>query len=94
MRIPNSWVSAISKEVAEELVKKQMVELQGPSEEQFAKLIEEEILEELMVEDTINSEVREMLKQYDAEIEKGRLDYRRLFEMTKKKIVKERNIIL
>jgi hypothetical protein len=94
MRIPNSWVSAISKEVAEELVKKQMVELQGQSEEQFAKLIEEEILEELMVEDLINSEVREMLKQYDAEIEKGRLDYRRLFEMTKKKIVKERNIIL
>ena len=94
MRIPNSWVSAISKEVAEELVKKKMVELQGPSEEQFAKLIEEEVLEELMVEDNINSEVREMLKQYDAEIEKGRLDYRRLFEMTKKKIVQERNIIL
>jgi hypothetical protein len=94
MRIPNSWVSAISKEVAEELVKKNMVELQGQSEEQFAKLIEEEILEELMVEDRINSEVREMLKQFDAEIEKGRLDYRRLFEMTKKKIVKERNIIL
>jgi hypothetical protein len=94
MRIPNSWVSAISKEVAEELVKKQMVELQGQSEEQFSKLIEEEILEELMVEDLINSEVREMLKQYDAEIEKGRLDYRRLFEMTKKKIVKERNIII
>jgi hypothetical protein len=94
MRIPNSWVSAISKEVAEELVKKNMVELQGQSEEQFAKLIEEEILEELMVEDRINSEVREMLKQFDAEIEKGRLDYRRLFEMTKKQIVKERNIIL
>jgi len=35
-----------------------------------------------------------MLKKYDSEIEKGRLDYRRLFEMTKQKLVKDRNIVL
>ena len=34
------------------------------------------------------------LKKYDVEIEKGRLDYRKLFELTKQKLVKERNIIL
>ena len=47
-----------------------------------------------MVEDRINREVREILKKYDMEIEKGRLDFRKLFELTKQKIVKERNIIL
>ncbi len=47
-----------------------------------------------MVEDRLNQEVREMLKQFDADIEKGRLDYRRLFDLTKKKLIKERNIII
>jgi hypothetical protein len=47
-----------------------------------------------MVEDRINDEVRQILKKFEPEIEKGRLDYRKLFDMTKQKIVKERNVIL
>jgi len=93
MRIPKSWVSVLAKEIMEDLLRKEALELNA-SREQVTQLIEELILEELMVEDRINDEVREMLKQYDAEIEKGRLDYRRLFDMTKQKLVKERNIIL
>jgi hypothetical protein len=47
-----------------------------------------------MVEDRINDEVRQILKKFEPEIEKGRLDYRKLFDMTKQKIVRERNVIL
>ena len=47
-----------------------------------------------MVEDRVNDEVREILKKFSSEIEKGRLDYRKVFEMTKKKIVEERGIVL
>jgi len=52
------------------------------------------ILEELTIEDRLNEEVREILKSHSAEIEKGRMDYRRLFELTKQKLVKERNLVL
>ena len=52
------------------------------------------IMEELVIEDRINDEVREILKKYTGEIEKGRLDYRKMFDLTKKKIVQERGIIL
>jgi hypothetical protein len=93
MRIPKSWVPVLAHEIMEDLLKKESLELNA-SREEVTQLIEELILEELMVEDRINDEVREMLKRYDAEIEKGRLDYRRLFEMTKQKLVKERNVIL
>jgi hypothetical protein len=93
MRIPKSWVPVLAKKIIEDLLRKETLELDA-SREQVTQVIEELILEELMVEDGINDEVREMLKQYDAEIEKGRLDYRRLFEMTKQKLVKERNIII
>lgn len=83
----------MSGEIIEELLKKEMVELKV-SREQAAAVLEELILYELMAEDRINQEVREMLKQFDSEIEKGRLDYRKLFDLTKKKLVKERNIVL
>ncbi|KPK36585.1 MAG: hypothetical protein AMK70_01790 [Nitrospira bacterium SG8_35_1] len=83
----------MSKEIAASLVAKGMVELKVP-EKEFTALLEELILDELMVEDRLNAEVREMLKQHEAEIEKGRLDYRKVFDLTKQKILKERNIII
>ena len=93
MRIPKTWVPVLAKEVMEELLRKESVELNAP-QEQVTSIIEELILEELMVEDRLNDEVREILKKFDSEIEQGRLDYRRLFDMTKHKLVKERDIIL
>ena len=93
MRIPKTWVPVLAKEIMEELLRKESIELNAP-QEQVTSIIEELILEELMVEDRLNDEVREILKKFDSEIEQGRLDYRRLFDMTKHKLVKERDIIL
>jgi hypothetical protein len=93
MRIPKSWVPVLAKEILQELLRKGSVEL-NDSTEQVTQVLEELILEELMVEDRLNDEIRELLKQYDSEIEKGRLDYRRLFDMTKQKLIRERNIII
>lgn len=93
MRIPKSWVPLISKKILENLIKKDLIEPNIPLNE-LEKEIESLMLDELMVEDRLNEEVREILKKYDIEIEKGKLDYRKLFEMTKQKLVKERNIVL
>ncbi len=93
MRIPKGWVPVIAKEVVEELLKRGMIELQAPKEK-VTELLFERMLEELTVEDRLNEEVREMLKKFEPEIEKGRLDYRKLFDLTKQKLVKERNLIL
>jgi hypothetical protein len=93
MRIPKGWVPGISKKIVEGLLKNELIRLRD-SKEQVVALVEEFMLEELMAEDRLNDEIREMLKQYDAEIEKGQLDYRKLFDMTKQKILRERNIII
>lgn len=93
MRIPKGWVPGIAKKIVDELSKHELIRLRD-SKEHVTALLEELILEELMVEDRLNDEIREMLKQYDSEIEKGRLDYRRLFDMTKQKLVRERNIVI
>jgi hypothetical protein len=93
MRIPKSWVPIIASEIVEELINKDMVKIQL-TEIQLKAVMEELIMEELMVEDRLNDEVREMLKQFDSEIEKGQLDYRKLFDMTKRKLIQERNLIV
>ena len=93
MRVPKSWVPTLAKRIAENLVKKDLVESAVPMETLISET-ERLLLEELTVEDRVNEEVRQILKKFEPEIEKGRLDYRKLFDMTKQKIVKERNIIL
>jgi hypothetical protein len=93
MRIPKSWVPMLAKKIADNLVKKDLVESLVPVATLIAET-ERLLLEELTVEDRLNEEVRQILKKFEPEIEKGRLDYRRLFDMTKQKIVRERNVIL
>lgn len=83
----------LAKKIADNLVKKDLVESLVPVATLIAET-ERLLLEELMVEDRLNEEVRQILKKFEPEIEKGRLDYRRLFDMTKQKIVRERNIII
>jgi hypothetical protein len=83
----------LAKKIADNLVKKGLVESLVPVATLIAET-ERLLLEELTVEDRLNEEVRQILKKFEPEIEKGRLDYRRLFDMTKQKIVRERNVIL
>jgi hypothetical protein len=93
MRIPKPWVPILSKKIVDNIVAKGLVKPAVPDEKLLSEA-SEIILEELTVEDRLNEEVRELLKGHASEIEKGRLDYRRLFELTKQKLVKERNLIL
>lgn len=93
MRVPKGWVSIIAKKIIESLTEKNLIKLKF-QEDETINLLEQLIIDELTIEDRLDAEVRELLKKYDREIEKGRLDYRRLFEITKQKLVRERNIVL
>ena len=93
MRIPRTWVPLIAKKIIDALITKGLVVSKVPVEELVAGA-EQLITEELMVEDKVNDEVREILKKHAGEIEKGRLDYRKVFELTKKKIIEERGLVI
>jgi len=93
MRIPKSWVPILAKKIAENLTAKDLV-TPSVAMDKFIAATEEIIVEELMVEDRLNDEVRELLKKHSTDIERGRMDYRRLFELTKQKLVRERNLVL
>ncbi|MDX9714014.1 MAG: DUF507 family protein [Dissulfurispiraceae bacterium] len=93
MRIPKTWVPLIAKKIVDNLTAKEMIQT-SLSDERLVEEIQNILMYELMAEDRVNEEVRQFLRQYESEIEKGKLDYRKMFEITKKKIVREKNIIL
>lgn len=93
MRIPKTWVPLLAKKIIENLIAKNLISPAVPPVKVLSEA-EELILHELTVEDRLNDEVRELLKNHTSEIERGRLDYRRLFDLTKQKLVKERNLVL
>lgn len=93
MRVPKTWIPPMSKRISDTLVGDGLIETPANAAGLLAE-IEALITEELSAEDRLNDEVREMLKKFGPEIEKGRLDYRKLFDLTKQKLVKERNIVL
>lgn len=83
----------MAKRIIESLIAREMIVPKIPVE----KLISQAdaiILDELMVEDRLSNEVRELLKKHENDIERNRMDYRKLFELTKQKLVKERNLVL
>jgi hypothetical protein len=60
----------------------------------FVEALESVIIEELSIEDRLNAEVRQMLKTHEQEIERGRVDYQKMFTMLKQKLVRERGLVL
>ncbi|NCO67314.1 MAG: DUF507 domain-containing protein [Nitrospirae bacterium CG_4_10_14_0_8_um_filter_41_23] len=93
MRIPKAWVPLLAKKIVDNIISKELIK-PAISIKKLLLETEELILNELTIEDRLNEEVRELLKIHASEIEQGRLDYRRLFELTKQKLARERNLVL
>ena len=83
----------IAKKIMDDLLARELIVSRVRVEELVAEA-EKLIMEEFMVEDRVNDEVREILKKFTGEIEKGRLDYRKVFELTKRKIIEERGLVI
>jgi len=83
----------MARKIADVLLGEELV-LRDIEPRDLAAAIEPIILEELMVEDRINDEVREMLSGHERNIDGSQMDYRKLFDLTKRKIIEERGIIV
>lgn len=60
----------------------------------FVDALDKAMTHELSAEDRVNGEVRQLLKGYEQQIEQGQVDYQKMFQMVKQKLVRERGIIL
>ncbi len=92
MRLSADEIEFIARKIVKTLVSAGKLEVD--SQPRIVELIAHVIADELSVEDRLNEEVREVLLQHSAEIERSNMSYSDMFKMAKKKLAKEKGIIL
>ena len=93
MRLSKERIAHLAESLAQRLTQQKLVALSG-SHQALVETLGRTVTEELLVEDKLNDEVRTLMKKYEAEIEKGQVDYQKMFLMVKKQLAKDRGVIL
>jgi hypothetical protein len=93
MRLSKERIRHMAEALVSRLHLEGCIELAGDKRTAVESL-EHAITEELSVEDRLNAEVRQLMKAYETEIERGEIDYQKMFTMIKNKLVRDRGIIL
>ena len=93
MRLSKERVSHIAESLATRLQEEGLVAIVR-DRKVFVEQLDHAIIEELSVEDRLNAEVRQLLNAYEQDIERGHVDYHKMFTMVKSKLARERGIIL
>ena len=93
MRLRRKMIEYAAQTVTDRLLEEEMLGLEGSSAELKAE-IARLITEDLLVEDRLNEEVKDLLRAHQNEIDRGDVDYSRMFNMVKRKLVQERGLIL
>ena len=92
MRLDADEIEFIARKIVKTLVGSGKLEVD--SEPRIVELLIGVITAELQVEDRLNEEVREVLMQHSSEIERSNMSYSDMFKMVKKKLAKEKGIVL
>ena len=93
MRLKKERIAALAHALADRLTERQAIRLRA-SKTDLVSSLEQIITDELMIEDRLDAEVRQILDTYKAQIERGQVDERKMFLMIKKQLAKERGIVL
>ena len=93
MKLSQDRVAHIAGSVVSRLQSQGMLEILG-TRLGLVEVLNRAITDELSIEDRLNAEIRQLMKTYETEIERGQVDYQKMFTMIKKKLVQERGVIL
>ncbi len=93
MRLRKKMIDYVAKTITDSLLEKERVALEIPAEALTAE-VRRLITDDLLVEDRLNDEVKEILRAHTEEISRGNIDYARMFAMVKRQLVRERGLIL
>jgi hypothetical protein len=84
-------VDDMAGQILHELVSQNMIG--HPDRERLYSLVHQVILDELMVEDKVDEEVRQILTEHNDEIQAANVQYHEMFKKVKAKLQRERNLI-
>jgi len=92
MRLTGDEIQYISRKIVKTLVGEGKLEVD--SEPRVVDELARVITDEMMVEERLNEEVREVLMQHSSEMERSNITYTKMFKMLKKKMAREKGIVL
>ncbi len=92
MRLTSDEIEYIARKIVKTLSSEEKLEMDSAA--RVVEAIARVITDELMVEDKLNEEVREVLIQHASEMERSNITYTEMFKMVKKKLAREKGIIL
>jgi len=92
MRLQTDEIEFLARKIVKTLVADE--KLAVDSEERVASDLVRIITEDLQVEDRLNQEVRDVLSQHTSEMERSNVTYTEMFKMLKRKMAREKGIVL
>jgi len=92
MRLKKEFIEKISKKIVDSLLSKNLI-IWESSNDKLESIINKIIIDDLMVEDRLNEEVKELLDSRTEEYERRMMDYGRVFQLVKSKLARERGLI-
>jgi hypothetical protein len=92
MRLSENEIEFLARKVVKTLVKEERLEVDD--EIGVTEGIAAVITEEMRIEDRLNEEVREKLVEYSSQMADSNITYNEMFKMVKRKLAKEKGIIL
>lgn len=93
MRLTKLQTEEISKVILKKLKGMDMVTVNAPEDKVLHRIVEI-ITKDLMVEEELDREVKKFLETYEADFKSGKLEYMKMFNKIKEKLVKERDLTI
>ncbi len=93
MKLRKEMVDYLSRQIVSGLEEKELIDT-GNESENIAESVSGIIVNDLQVEDELNDEVKVILEKMGDEIDSANINYRKMFQMVKQKLARERGLIL
>ncbi len=92
MKLRAARIAYISNEILKILESEEFIEINNS--EKALGFVQKLFTDDLLVEEQLEEEVRELLERYSETMNQDRIEYHEMFKMVKTKLAKERNLIL
>ena len=93
MRLRQEEIDYVAWRILRALKEDEVIDIIG-DDELVANHLRNALTENLSVEDQLNREVDDILRNHLKEIQRDSVDYRRMFQMVKTKLARERNLVI
>ena len=93
MRLRKEMIDYLARSIVYGLEEKELIDT-GADTDEVVESVSGIITRDLQIEDGLNDEVKVILDDMGDEIDKANINYRKMFQMVKQKLAKERGLIL